>query len=458
MKNYLIIFLTLFSSTTFAIDSYYLQNGTQYELSSSSWSSICLAGTAGVKDYWPHSAEYETNGYSGHFVCAKAGGSSGQWFNPSIVQCLASSPYFHSGACNEQPLNTCGSSVPGEYNIPHSSLNGNSLGGFTATYNFGGCGFTPDLNATLHSCGRYGGQSEVFCTMTFNPTGQPATPEQGLLAITQDPIANPLPDKEPAPIVQEVNETPLETFPDLPAVGDTTTTKTRTETETTAPHSTVENSTTKTIVTTSTGKTVEKIVTTTTTTHPDGSTIQTKTTTYNQDPETVETGVIEWETGTASKTSETKPSKTGTTTETTTTDPNGSSSKTTSKTGEGGDGNETSEQERKEQENKVWKSNGKTVAEIPAEGWYESQYPDGLGGIWSDKSTALQETAFIESITDTFTFTVGAGSCPSFSIPLPSLIGGGDMALPINCTVYNFVGIVMVIGSLFLARRLVFGG
>lgn len=90
---------------------------------------------------------------------------------------------------------------------------------------------------------------------------------------------------------------------------------------------------------------------------------------------------------------------------------------------------------------------------------YTAVYPDGIAGVWAGKQSAFAGTpamVFLQGLVPGFGDT---GGCPSFSLPSGNVMGiavGGIFDVP--CSVYAFIRVVMLIGALFLARALIFGG
>lgn len=89
---------------------------------------------------------------------------------------------------------------------------------------------------------------------------------------------------------------------------------------------------------------------------------------------------------------------------------------------------------------------------------YERKYPDGLQGVWNTKSAAIKQSPLF-SLASGMVPTIGDGGCPQWSLPVDIGVidfGVYDVSLP--CNVWAFIRVVMLITSLFLVRRLIFGG
>lgn len=90
---------------------------------------------------------------------------------------------------------------------------------------------------------------------------------------------------------------------------------------------------------------------------------------------------------------------------------------------------------------------------------YERKYPDGLAGVWRDKSEAFKATPFAAAIAS-LTPNLGDGGCPQWSLPLN--LGGawnfGSFDYSVPCEVWSALRVLMIVFALFVARRLIFGG
>lgn len=89
---------------------------------------------------------------------------------------------------------------------------------------------------------------------------------------------------------------------------------------------------------------------------------------------------------------------------------------------------------------------------------YKQKYPNGVSGVWQQKSEALKQTAFMRSLA-TLVPSVSSGSCPSFSLNTNNgWVNGGEQAIPVPCWVYSFIRAVILLTAVFFARSIVFGG
>lgn len=89
---------------------------------------------------------------------------------------------------------------------------------------------------------------------------------------------------------------------------------------------------------------------------------------------------------------------------------------------------------------------------------YERKYPDGMVGIWNQKQQQLKDTSVGQLVTQLMP-NVGDGGCPKWQIPLDVGIadyGVFDASIP--CQYWAVIRIVLIVGSLFLARAIIFGG
>lgn len=90
---------------------------------------------------------------------------------------------------------------------------------------------------------------------------------------------------------------------------------------------------------------------------------------------------------------------------------------------------------------------------------YEPKYPDGPSGVINDKITQLKSTGLYGLINGLIPNWGDSGGCPSWPVNVDLgkwNFGTFDASPP--CSVWSFMRIVMIIGALFLARALIFGG
>jgi len=97
--------------------------------------------------------------------------------------------------------------------------------------------------------------------------------------------------------------------------------------------------------------------------------------------------------------------------------------------------------------------------ELPAvTPFYIPKYPDGLQGVWNNKSAEFQDSEFVEfmnSFVPDF-----SGSCPTWgmSFAIGSLANFGTISFTDLCYVFAFIKSCMLLGAVFLCRALIFGG
>lgn len=90
--------------------------------------------------------------------------------------------------------------------------------------------------------------------------------------------------------------------------------------------------------------------------------------------------------------------------------------------------------------------------------WYESAYPDGLVGIWEERSLALQQTALFDFINQ-FSFEP-SGSQPDMQLcfNIASWANFGCFTLEVPTIVWLFVRVCILFTAAMLCRALIFGG
>lgn len=91
---------------------------------------------------------------------------------------------------------------------------------------------------------------------------------------------------------------------------------------------------------------------------------------------------------------------------------------------------------------------------------YERKYPNGLTGIWTEKSASIKAAPLFTLVSGLMPSVGSTGACPSWPLRLDfatwSSFGVRDVAPP--CWVWDFGKVIIVISSLLLARALIFGG
>ncbi|WP_249373385.1 DUF1542 domain-containing protein [Vibrio sp. 1-2 (7-a)] len=91
-------------------------------------------------------------------------------------------------------------------------------------------------------------------------------------------------------------------------------------------------------------------------------------------------------------------------------------------------------------------------------GFYESAYPDGLGGLVSGQLNDLK-TSVIDDFVNSFgNIDLSNAQRPSFVLPVPFF---GDFSFEEHISfdwVFGFVRAVLIMSSIFAARRIIFGG
>lgn len=101
--------------------------------------------------------------------------------------------------------------------------------------------------------------------------------------------------------------------------------------------------------------------------------------------------------------------------------------------------------------------NDSELPEVPK--LYERKYPDGMQGVWDEKIGEIKATPLF-SLPQVFAPNIAGGSCPSWTfnanIGPGMMLGTGSISPP--CWVWDFIKAIVIIGSLMLARALIFGG
>jgi len=94
-----------------------------------------------------------------------------------------------------------------------------------------------------------------------------------------------------------------------------------------------------------------------------------------------------------------------------------------------------------------------------AKSFWESEYPNGLSGVWSEHQASINN-APVSQWLNSWSFG-SSGSCPSFNFNFDLgfvSFGSQSISPDLFCYVFPIVRLILIISSLLLARRLVFGG
>lgn len=96
----------------------------------------------------------------------------------------------------------------------------------------------------------------------------------------------------------------------------------------------------------------------------------------------------------------------------------------------------------------------------PVPNLYERKYPDGLVGIWNQKSEQIKQTSTFTLAKQLMPTGFTSGSCPSWVIPLnfASWAGYGEHNFAPPCWIWDVAKTIIIISALMLARSLIFGG
>lgn len=91
---------------------------------------------------------------------------------------------------------------------------------------------------------------------------------------------------------------------------------------------------------------------------------------------------------------------------------------------------------------------------------YERKYPDGLVGIWNQKSEQIKQTSTFTLAEQLMPTSLTSGSCPAWVIPLnfASWAGYGEHDFAPPCWIWDVAKTIIIISALMLARALIFGG
>lgn len=291
----------------------------------------------------------------------------------------------------------------------------------------------------------------MYCTAPYVPSGNMGAPNpepppgNGTNPAGGSPDEEPTVESPPAPTTETETEAPTTEF-DTPGPGDVTTT-TETTTTTTTPGAGTRTETETEITMERQGNTiVTTTTTTTTTTKPDGTTTTVQQKQVNREVAPTTTTTLNKGNLSTSTTTGGGGSSSGTTTTTSISNPDGSGNSST-----------TIEGDPEGQDESNWQGGTSVMPGVNPDGWWESAYPDGLGGIWNDRFADLQQTQFFEDLAGFGQGVPDSGSCPSFEFPSFWLLGGGGSIQP-PCFIWDAMRAIVLISAAFASRRIIFGG
>jgi hypothetical protein len=96
----------------------------------------------------------------------------------------------------------------------------------------------------------------------------------------------------------------------------------------------------------------------------------------------------------------------------------------------------------------------------PVPDLYVRKYPDGIVGIWNEKSEQIKQAPLFRLAADLMPDVGSGGTCPSWPLNLDfaswAQFGTKDVAPP--CVTWDWARLFVIIGALLLARALIFGG
>lgn len=96
----------------------------------------------------------------------------------------------------------------------------------------------------------------------------------------------------------------------------------------------------------------------------------------------------------------------------------------------------------------------------PVPDLYVRKYPNGIVGIWNEKSEEIKQAPLFKLAADLMPDVGSGGTCPSWPLNLDfaswAQFGTKDVAPP--CVTWDWARLFVIIGALLLARALIFGG
>lgn len=100
------------------------------------------------------------------------------------------------------------------------------------------------------------------------------------------------------------------------------------------------------------------------------------------------------------------------------------------------------------------------VALPPVPTLYERKYPQGLTGIWNEKSQQIKQSSTFTLAEQLMPTSLTVGACPAWVVPLNfgSWASYGEYNVAPPCWIWDVAKTIIIISALLLARSLIFGG
>jgi hypothetical protein len=89
--------------------------------------------------------------------------------------------------------------------------------------------------------------------------------------------------------------------------------------------------------------------------------------------------------------------------------------------------------------------------------FYTSNYQQGFTGVWNQHKTALTNAGLVSSLNGLASGAPTAGDCPTWTFDFSGL-HMGSAPLVIDCSIFGYVKIFILLTATFAARRIIFGG
>jgi len=90
---------------------------------------------------------------------------------------------------------------------------------------------------------------------------------------------------------------------------------------------------------------------------------------------------------------------------------------------------------------------------------YERKYPEGLVGIWNQKSQQLKQSSAFTLADQLMPTALTVGTCPSWMLPLNfGTWNYGEYDVAPACWIWDVAKAIIIVSALILARALIFGG
>jgi hypothetical protein len=126
----------------------------------------------------------------------------------------------------------------------------------------------------------------------------------------------------------------------------------------------------------------------------------------------------------------------------------------------GGSGNSSGSSGSSNNQNPTYSMSYTDSATVPSnapDSFYTSKYSDGLTGVWNSHKQQLNNSQFMQSLSSLNSGVPDQGSCPTWSMDLTAM-RLGVVNLSVDCNIFGYIKIFVLLTAAFACRAIIFGG